>query len=442
MVIVHVGIDDTDSPKGGCTTYVASVLAELLDGRKGISFLDYPNLIRLNPNIPFKTRGNGAVALRLEVSEDLVDELMELIYQVVSELSHLKHGKTDPTIAFYIGGLTQRLINFYEVSLREAVSRKLAFKIAELEGVKVRYFKRGKGIVGALAAIGGASLDDYTFELLAYRDERVKGKRMVKLESVVRMDRELRPMVYTNIDYNKGRVLITPHGPDPVLFGIRGEHPLVLLRALELIEVEEPLTRWTIFKTNQCTGSHLRTFVDFRSLRPYDSLRLRGTVTSEPLTIKGGHILFRLRYSKGEVTCIVYRETGKLTKVVKLLKPGYLIEVGGGVRPPSTTHGIALNLEEIRVIRTRPLIKLRSPKCPKCGASMKSMGKEKGYRCPKCGFRNPKARKVKMELPPLLEPGLYMPSAKAFRHLTKPPSRFGFPPKGEVTYLFKPWHYP
>ena len=58
-----LGIDDTDSPKGGCTTWL---LTELLREarREGIDLIGEPRLVRLNPNIPWKTRGNAALAAR------------------------------------------------------------------------------------------------------------------------------------------------------------------------------------------------------------------------------------------------------------------------------------------------------------------------------------------------------------------------------------------
>ncbi len=60
---MHIGLDDTDSTKGGCTTYLAALLVEEL-GKFHVEFTDYPGLIRLNPNVPWKTRGNGALCLR------------------------------------------------------------------------------------------------------------------------------------------------------------------------------------------------------------------------------------------------------------------------------------------------------------------------------------------------------------------------------------------
>ncbi|WP_455392385.1 hypothetical protein [[Eubacterium] cellulosolvens] len=56
-------MDDTDSIKFGCTTYLVNdIISEFQDYR----VVGYPYLVRLNPNIPWKTRGNGAVCIQFE----------------------------------------------------------------------------------------------------------------------------------------------------------------------------------------------------------------------------------------------------------------------------------------------------------------------------------------------------------------------------------------
>ena len=56
-----IGIDDTDSPLGMCTTYLGAVLARrLIHERMQVR---EAKLVRLNPNVTFKTRGNAAIAL-------------------------------------------------------------------------------------------------------------------------------------------------------------------------------------------------------------------------------------------------------------------------------------------------------------------------------------------------------------------------------------------
>ncbi|MCS7138986.1 MAG: hypothetical protein NZ873_02900, partial [Crenarchaeota archaeon] len=70
--LLNVGIDDTDSEIFGCTTYVATKIVSYLDNTSGVKFIDYPLLVRLNPNIPWKTRGNGAVSIRVTVDESKI----------------------------------------------------------------------------------------------------------------------------------------------------------------------------------------------------------------------------------------------------------------------------------------------------------------------------------------------------------------------------------
>ena len=67
MFSVHLGLDDTDSEEGMCTTYLTTIILQKLL-KEEIEMLDYPNLIRLNPNIPWKTRGNAALCLRLKTN--------------------------------------------------------------------------------------------------------------------------------------------------------------------------------------------------------------------------------------------------------------------------------------------------------------------------------------------------------------------------------------
>ena len=58
--MLHIGIDDTDSVTGGCTTWLAT---EIIKELSEFDLIGHPRLVRLNPNVPWKTRGNGAVAM-------------------------------------------------------------------------------------------------------------------------------------------------------------------------------------------------------------------------------------------------------------------------------------------------------------------------------------------------------------------------------------------
>ncbi len=45
------------------------------------------------------------------------------------------------------------------------------------------------------------------------------------------MDKQTQPYTFNNVDTEKHRVIITPRGPDPLLFGIRGETPEIVKKA-------------------------------------------------------------------------------------------------------------------------------------------------------------------------------------------------------------------
>ena len=56
-----IGIDDTDSKTEMCTTYLTIEILKT----SNLDLVGYPNLVRLNPNIPLKTRGNAAISITL-----------------------------------------------------------------------------------------------------------------------------------------------------------------------------------------------------------------------------------------------------------------------------------------------------------------------------------------------------------------------------------------
>ena len=56
---------------------------------------------------------------------------------------------------------------------------------------------------------------------------------------------------------------------------------------------------------------------------------------------------------------------------------------------------------------------------------MKSEGRDKGYQCDRCKFKDAAATKILIPKVRDLRPGLYIPTPKAHRHLTKPLQRYG-----------------
>ena len=94
---MYIGFDDTDSPNGMCTTYLAYKMVNLLKKQK-VSFLDFPYLIRFNPNIPWKTRGNGAVGLIISTNNP--QKIKQLVKNLIRTYSDTKNG-ANPGLVFF-----------------------------------------------------------------------------------------------------------------------------------------------------------------------------------------------------------------------------------------------------------------------------------------------------------------------------------------------------
>jgi len=427
-MILNIGLDDIDTPTGGCTTHLGYIIALKLRSKFGDRiFIDYPYLVRLNPNIPWKTRGNGAVALKVNVPNTYyIEYIKKMVIDEFKEYTKLSHPTRQPAIAFHMGYVNPRLTRFYYKALRDVVTKDLLKEVI-LE-CNIEYYtlsgKVERGLIGAIAAIGVDFSQDFTFELIAYRSKDYIGlrERLVDVESVFYVEEKFKS-TFLNVDYETKRVLITPRGPDPVLFGIRGVNPIDLVEVLKYIKTYEPIAGWIIYKSNQATDVHLSFKERIADVRPYQSVIVEGIVRCKPRRIPGGHVVFTIGDSSGSIDCIAYEQTGRLRDVVEGLIIGDRVRVYGGVRPPSSKHGLTLNIEKIEIIELAPLIKYSNPKCPVCGKTMKSAGRNKGYKCPKCGYRDPKAEKVKKVLERTIKPGIYYPPPRTFKHLMKPPQR-------------------
>jgi len=429
LVNVHIGLDDVDSINGGCTTHFAVQLAWELK-KKNIRFIDYLNLIRLNPAVPWKTRGNGAVSIRLQAStEETVGDIWELIISKLEEYAgEFKDSKNQPSVVLHVGEVPWDYEWFANKALHDLVPIDLASRILSKHSETRYYSVRGRrGIIGALAAIGYTMLNtDYTYELVAYRVREYWGKpRLVDSTSIKTMDELYGKEMLLNYDYESNRPLITPHGPDPVLLGLRGEDPRVLFEAYSVLRINEPVEYIAVFRTNQHTDAHLLEVKSICDVRPYMCVKVRGFVKVKPRRIIGGHVVFELCDNECCIDVAAYEPTKSFREIVEKLEIGDYVEVMGCVRPPSSSHGKTINLEKIRVLKLTEIYDYVNPKCPLCGSTMESMGKGKGFRCRKCGYRDPYAKKIAVLRERSIKPGLYQPPKSAFKHLMKPLERIG-----------------
>ncbi len=431
-MVLYVGVDDTDSLEGMCTTFVAS---EIVARVSHLDLIQFPRLVRLNPNIPWKTRGNGALCLRFghgkgapfqvgafngrpvqayprsaPVGAD--EDLWRVSAETVTELSTLDDPGTQPGLV-----VTRRPPgpSLYWKAVRDVVRHS---EIAPFLGSADRYLApRGqRGLIGALAATSWRPRDR-TYEVMAYRKrERWGTERDVDEGDVRELDARF-PTTFNNYDIESRHVVLAPRSPCPVLLGIRGYVAGDLPVALATLRTEE-VDRWLLFETNQGTDEHLVPR-DPCELKPHTSAIVRGLVGGSPVTWPGGHVVVPLT-NGGEVDCVAYEPTKSFRKVVLELSPGDEVRAYGSVR----NEPRSLNLEKLEVLQlSGRRIKVANPKCPDCSKSMKSTGASGGFRCRRCGTKLP-YEAAELRVPERnIEVGLYEPPVSARRHLSKPLSR-------------------
>jgi len=326
-MVIHVGIDDTDSPKGGCTTYIAAVYAEKLL-QMGARFIDYPTLLRLNPNTPWKTRGNASVCLRFEINENEHEKVKETILDLVEQYGEFWCENTNPGIVFLEGEISQTVKDFSRKVVQQIVSLEEAESIIHQEGLSAIGYKNRRGLIGALASVGGTLEGDHTFELLTYRAPENWGTpRLIDKESIVRMANETLGLTYNNLD-EAGKILITPRGPDPVLYGIRGESAVGVYDASKMVRSLEDVERWMIYRSNQGTDAHFSKTVNVDQVSPFNPVIIEGRVTGNPVTISGGHVIFNVEESTGAVDCAAYEPTGSFRGIIRDLIQGDHVRYG------------------------------------------------------------------------------------------------------------------
>lgn len=442
--VMHLGLDDTDSTRAGCTTYVAALLIEKLEKLK-TRFIDYPNLVRLNPNVPWKTRGNGALSLRFEFEEGLEDDIKKTAIGLVEEQSDLDFRGTDPGIVFFEGReVPEDLKRFSKKTETSVVTLGEAIRLVKKFRAEAFGIKTCRGIIGSLAAIGETLQSDHTYELIAYRKrENCGSRRRVDENSIFEMDRQTQPFTFNNVDLEKNRIVITPRGADPILLGIRGETPEIVKKAFEIVKSLEPVERWVIFRTNQGTDAHLTEVAALSKIRPHHSVIANGTISRSPFLVPVRHTIFAIKDSTAEVDCAAYEPTGKLRTVASYLIEGDRVLVYGAVRSPSKGKPLTINLEKINILSLVPKIGCRNPSCHICGGSSESMGRGQGLRCKKCGAKLGVVEKMKLVKERPIESKLYVTSTRSQRHLTKPLRRYGLE-KGfkdwEKMTMIEHWH--
>ena len=415
--ILHIGIDDTDSPKGMCTTFLAYKIINRLK-KENVDFLDFPNLVRFNPNIPWKTRGNGAVGFKISTSNP--KKIKNLVKKFVEQYSDVKNGANPGLVFCQDENIPDEFLKLSSDAMWKLIHRNEAKKILSKHNLDFFYLGNGQGLVGATGVIG-YNFEDETYELLSYRKSSQFGKkRFLDKSKVKEMQEKTYPNTFNSFDSKKNKVLLMPHGPDPVFYGVRGEDSKTLISASKMLQPKEKLDGYMIFKSNQGTGDHLKNEIDVNDFLPYTSGKLEGVVNSKPTVTKGGHVFFSIIVKNIKIHCAVYKPT-RITDIAKELIIGDILKVGGGIRKATKTYPRTLNLEFIEILKLEKKYKLVNPFCQKCKKHMKSKGKNQGFQCVRC--KNTSIHKNRQFITRSIKEQIYIPDVSAHRHLTKPIQR-------------------
>jgi len=427
---VLLGIDDTDSPEGGCTTWVLSEVVRRTR-ELGLDLIGEPRLVRLNPNIAWKTRGNAALALRAghgsgvpravgEIGGAPVlafdrgrplrpreqADLVEAAWEAVLEGAPRAPG-TDPALVAVPRPLPASL---YWSAVRDVVTVPAVLALLRRERATFRTRGGRRGLVGAAAAVAWPGRRR-TWELLAYRRRDLWGTPRYVDAGSVRDAERAEPSLFLCQDPRTRRLLVAPHTPCPILFGLRAREAGAARRALGRVR-SEPIERWVLYRTNQGTGDHLARH-PISALAAGRSAFVLGAVAGPAVALRGGHARFPLRDAAGDrLSCLAFEPTKTLPALVRRLVPGDRLEVWGSLRRRRSFH-----LEGIRLVSAADRRRWLPPRCPGCARTAGSMGRGRGWRCPGCRRRFPPEAGRRDGGPPAPSLGVYHPTRSARRHL-------------------------
>lgn len=419
---MFLALDDTDGRDGGCTTYLLTRIV----GTLGLDVIGFPKLVRLNPNIPYKTRGNAALAVRLgngtgkemEIGEfkgkpiysfkdgtepDEAEKILNLAWEIIESEANLEDPRTNSGL-IVTNALPES--EHYDQALREIVSLQDVKNYLQTSEMSFKFAKTGRGLVGALAALSWVP-SARTYELIGYRLPRAKSyESETKLNAAGFVD-EI-PGTFNNIDWQRKHAAIFPSPNTPVQYGIRATEYDCLLDLPSKMKSRFGITHdaYMIFMTNQATDEQY--ISDPGNLEELRSYSLTARVATEPVHIAGGHWFFDAVYRARTYRVAVFEPTKNMRRLIPDLRNGDLIRIWASVKKNT------LNLEKAVIVSRSRVFRRINPICGNCGARMVNHGQH-DYRCSSCGNRESLPDYIELERG--TDPDRFETPVSARRHL-------------------------
>ena len=401
-----IGLDDTDHLDVGCTTEKFNQLLIYLDENINCEIISR-RLVRLWPFANRRTRGNAALSaiILLNINEeqklyDICDQWFKILLSEIS--THpISDCPASPVLLISKSSFSNKI---YWETVKSHVD--LNSRLSEIKEYDCKVFsgESNWGIVGASAAISWNPADNSSYELIAWRQKSMIGKkRIINIQTITELDKKFSE-TFINRDPTKNRGLIAPRTPCPVLYGIRGKSPEILEAAHKWLQSKndvENAADYAIHCTNQLTDDHVTPS--------------QGTVLSKPLVSKGAHSSIQVIVNGKLNTLVAFSQGGSVNRLLRSLEPGDIVSWTGLYSPSDSS----IHLEKLSIIDPVPRISSR-PIC--CGNSMKSAGNTQELRCTKCGTSS---EKYWVGLMPILSDIMMTnnwtePTPSNRRHLSKP----------------------
>jgi tRNA(Ile2)-agmatinylcytidine synthase len=414
-----LGLDSTDSVHGGCTTHVA---LEVWRRLASYGVRGGPRLVRLNPNVPYKTRGNGALCLDLghgvgHPRRAAVARGVDLwAYAEIQEPSEREAQEIFETARDVIGSLRSDgsntglviLSNPPAASVYEAAVAGHVASPGPVAGARVATWGNGRGLLGAVAAAAWPARRG-SYELIAYREPSRRGtKRALSLEIGRELDAKA-PNSFDNWDPEHGHLRVAPASPCPILAGVRGTDAPELTGVLPLLDAE-PIESWALFVTNQGSGDHLQPR-PLGSLRRFDAALVRAHVRGDPQTKPGGHVFVPIEQDGAQAIAAAYEPTKGLRAAARTLREGDVVMLEAAIHEDPRI----LALEALQVVAPTPRRAVVT-RC-ECGGAAPSKGRRSKPVCARCGHEGLQALRQE----PRDLGGRVTAPACVRRHLATPP---------------------
>ena len=399
-----LAIDDTDGSEGGCTTYL---MTKIISEAK-LDVIGFPRLVRLNPNVPYKTRGNAALCVELRqgsgagtkigefagkpifsfrTGEEPKDQtaILDHAWRILENEAKIDDVRTNPGM---IAASVKPPQDFYFKTLRELVPLDATKRALHSLPLSYRYAKNGRGLTGALAALSWKPVK-HTYELLAYNAPRARAVDRATRVNVARMADNVSG-TFNNLDPGSRHASIFPAPNTPIQYGIRSLKSVGLSSLPDRIRSEFNVgyDAYLVYETNQATDEHNISNPDrLRDLRSYD---LCAVVASMPECISGGHWFFDIRYNAMIAKVAVFEPTKSMRSLFRE------ICVGDRLRIWASFKKGALNMEKAVIAGRSRVFRRTPPDCDKCGNLMVNRGTH-DFRCHECGSRKDTPKYVELE---------------------------------------------